>query len=470
MATFSKRTYESWRVKTDAGGRQRSFDSEDEAQAYARELSAAGVTDARVTRFTSTRWQVRIRNKVVPGELTKTFATRAQASEWAKQREGEIAKREFIDYRTADQTTLGDLLRRYDTSVLKDKPDDHPDRSRIRKLLRHPITSFKMSVLQQGDFAQFRDDRLAGGFVEPKRDGVDEPAVWAPVKGSSVNKDLELMSRVIAKARGEWKLHLALNPASGLLAKRVRLTEDDERDRRLLHETSREGLVPVRSRRKRPHEEFELDPETSELLAMSQSEQQLLLRASRYPEWFRPRKKHVTAATLRARQKASKKRRVKARLRSAAKIWSFISFAIETGMRRGEILKLKWEHVIWEPGNGYLMLPGSITKNGQQRMVPLTLRARRILQTRPRGSQLVFDTSVDTIKLGCRRAQERVQILNLRIHDLRHEATSRLFERTNLRAEEIGSVTGHNDPRMLKRYYNKRPHEFVERFQKSFIR
>lgn len=189
-----------------------------------------------------------------------------------------------------------------------------------------------------------------------------------------------------------------------------------------------------------------------------------------YPQWFRPRKKHVTAATLHARQRASKKPRVKARLRAAAKIWSFISFAIETGMRRGEILKLNWEHVIWEPGNGHLMLPGSITKNRQQRMVPLTLRARRILQTRPRTSQLVFDTSVDAIKLGCRRAQERVQILDLRLHDLRHEATSRLFERTNVRAEEIGSVTGHDDPCMLKRYYNKPPHEFVDRFQESFIR
>ena len=41
---------------------------------------------------------------------------------------------------------------------------------------------------------------------------------------------------------------------------------------------------------------------------------------------------------------------------------------------------------------------------------------------------------------------------------------------TTCGAEEIGSVTGHNDSRMLKRYYNKRPHEFVERFQESFIR
>jgi hypothetical protein len=41
---------------------------------------------------------------------------------------------------------------------------------------------------------------------------------------------------------------------------------------------------------------------------------------------------------------------------------------------------------------------------------------------------------------------------------------SRLFENTDLRANEIGHITGHTDPRMLERYYNKRPAELVKRF------
>jgi len=37
-----------------------------------------------------------------------------------------------------------------------------------------------------------------------------------------------------------------------------------------------------------------------------------------------------------------------------------------------------------------------------------------------------------------------------------------------LRANEIGHITGHTDPRMLNRYYNLRPEEFVQRFRESF--
>lgn len=92
----------------------------------------------------------------------------------------------------------------------------------------------------------------------------------------------------------------------------------------------------------------------------------------------------------------------------------------------------------------------------------------RILATQPRCGESVFDTNANTVKLAFRRARERVGSVDLRVHDLRHEGTSRLFEKTDLRANEIGHVTGHTDPRMLERYYNKRPGEFVERFRRSF--
>jgi integrase len=466
MATFTKRTYQAWRVKSEkSGDRQRAFQSEDAALAHARELAGAGFPDAKVVPFTSTSWQVRIRSDVV-GELTKTFKTKAEASQWAKEREGEIAKREYVDYRTADQTTLGELLQRYEATKLSDKPSDHPDRCRVHKLCRHPITKFKMSVIQPSDFSGYRDKRLVGGFVERTESGAE--IKWEPVKGATVNKELELMSRVIAHARKEWHLHLARNPASGPLVARVELTEDDERKRRLHAAVKREHVVATRDRRKSEDEEFEIDPETEELLAMDQTEQQLLLRASRYPEWFRPRKKNVTAATLKARLKVQAKARLKARLRPAAKLWPIISFAIETAMRRGEMLKLRWEHVFIN--EGYMLLPGKICKNRKSRLVPLSLRAKRILKTRPHTSEFVFDTTEDAIKKGFERAKQRVEVLDLRVHDLRHEGTGRLFERTSLRSEEIGHITGHNDPRMLQRYYNLRPEEFVSRFQNSFLK
>jgi len=59
-----------------------------------------------------------------------------------------------------------------------------------------------------------------------------------------VNKELELMSRVIALARREWKLHLAANVASGKLESRVPAEDGDERDRRL-----KEEYVPAEARK-----------------------------------------------------------------------------------------------------------------------------------------------------------------------------------------------------------------------------
>ncbi len=74
---------------------------------------------------------------------------------------------------------------------------------------------------------------------------------------------------------------------------------------------------------------------------MPQSEQQALLRALRYPGWFTERKRLVTAATLKARAKKKLQALPKARLRDKGRHWALVSLAIETAMRRGELLKLR---------------------------------------------------------------------------------------------------------------------------------
>lgn len=115
MASFTKRTYQSWRVKCEGHPeRKRTFSDETEAKAYARELTDEGLKDAKITPYTATGWQARIRSSLLPRPLTKTFAKKAEAVQWAQEREGEIAKRQFVDYGLAERTSLGDLLRKYD--------------------------------------------------------------------------------------------------------------------------------------------------------------------------------------------------------------------------------------------------------------------------------------------------------------------------------------------------------------------
>lgn len=131
-------------------------------------------------------------------------------------------------------------------------------------------------------------------------------------------------------------------------------------------------------------------------------------------------------------------------------IWmgAIVRLAIETAMRQGEILGLKWEDVDLRKNVALLR----DTKNGDRRVVPLSSRAREVLEKLPRHmSGLVFPVDQNAFKMRFRRCCDRAGLEGLRFHDLRHEATSRLFER-GLEMMEVAAITGHKSLSMLKRY------------------
>lgn len=124
-----------------------------------------------------------------------------------------------------------------------------------------------------------------------------------------------------------------------------------------------------------------------------------------------------------------------------------VQFAIETAMRRGEILQLTWDNVNLRARTAFL----PETKNGESRAVPLSEKALAIVQALPRTSDRVFDTTAYALRMAFSRAVKRAGIEDFRFHDLRHEATSRFFEK-GLNMIEVSSITGHKDLQMLKRY------------------
>lgn len=472
MASFFPRKRTEWRVISASQSTQnRIFKSEPAARKYADELRAGGLAAVRVNAQETTAWLVRVRCKGAPN-FSKTFDRRADAEAWAREKEGEIATRQFVDHRSADRTTLGALLLRYERDCLSHLDEHHPDRSRARKLARHAMALLPLSSLARSDIASYRDARLK------------------QVKGTTVLKEIELISRVIHLAKREWGVHLPENPASGQLVTRPKPQPGDERDRRLhdRHSATPKPLEPSHLRGTAGTvSEFVAPAAASGSLdrpeqggwvvadwvlvwmQLPQTEEQVLLRACRYAHWFQPQKANVSAERLRERAwRAARRPSIKARNRRNGRLWAIVSFAVETAMRRGELLKLRWEYVHLE--RGYLDLPGSITKNKKRRLVPLTLRALRILRTQPREGDRVFPITEDTLDQAFVRARQRAASMDLRFHDLRHEATSRLFERTTLRESEIGRVTGHQDPRTLQRYHHTRADDFVERFRASFTR
>lgn len=141
-------------------------------------------------------------------------------------------------------------------------------------------------------------------------------------------------------------------------------------------------------------------------------------------------------------------------------IVSIFDLALETAMRRGEILGLEWECVSFEHRSIQLIE----TKNGTPRGVPLSRRAMEVLMTLKRvaahelgrieelNSGPVFPgLTINAFKLAFTRMVKRSGVENFRFHDLRHEATSRLFEK-GLSQMEVATITGHKDIRMLARY------------------
>ena len=128
-----------------------------------------------------------------------------------------------------------------------------------------------------------------------------------------------------------------------------------------------------------------------------------------------------------------------------------IIIALETGMRLGELLSLTWCNIDTSKRVAYL----PITKNGERRTVPLSSKAINTLNCIPRNNVTprVFWSwaAKDGVANVWRRTCNKANIIDLHFHDLRHEATSRLFER-GLNMIEVSSITGHKTLQMLKRY------------------
>ncbi|MGZ8983094.1 MAG: tyrosine-type recombinase/integrase [Methylotenera sp.] len=134
-----------------------------------------------------------------------------------------------------------------------------------------------------------------------------------------------------------------------------------------------------------------------------------------------------------------------------------IIIALETAMRRGEILSLKWEHINLNKRTAYLPM----TKNGTARTVPLSSKAVDTLRTIPHSIDgRVFPLTHCALHAAFRKACKRAKLDDVHFHDLRHTATTRLAEKLP-NVLELASVTGHKTLQMLKRYYHPRAEDIA---------
>ena len=151
-----------------------------------------------------------------------------------------------------------------------------------------------------------------------------------------------------------------------------------------------------------------------------------------------------------------------ARLLTAAETYGgeigpLIRWAIETAMRRGEIAAMRWEHL--DRKAKVLLIPE--TKSGTPRRVPLSTTAIAVLEALPRHLDgRVWSMRPESISQAFERVSKTSGITGLTFHDLRHEATSRLFEK-GLNPMQVAAITGHKTLQMLKRYTHLRAEDLV---------
>ena len=330
--------------------------------------------------------------------IYRTFDTRQQAQQWAERTEAEITIGAYVDRTEAERTTLNDALERYLRDVVPAKRYPEQERTRIARWQKHELAWRTLASLRGADFAKYRDARRADGRAE-----------------NTIRLELQIVSHVFEIARKEWGFETLTNPL-----KNIRKPSGSR----------------ARDRRLRPGE-FE---------------------------------------TLRGKLAASNNP------------WAPLAFelAIETSLRQGTLFALQWEWIKLE--TRMIEFPpearGADNK-GVPAKLPLSRRAVDVLRAlaalwqrdqlmdaeRSRFGPVdvdpskltgpVFGTSCNAVVMVWKRAVKSEDgFADLRWHDLRHEAASRLFEK-GLHPLEVASITGHRSMQMLKRYTHLNPADLL---------
>src|SRR3989475_1847596 len=141
-------------------------------------------------------------------------------------------------------------------------------------------------------------------------------------------------------------------------------------------------------------------------------------------------------------------------------IRSVVTIALNTGMRRGEILGLQWEHVNFLARTVFI----AKSKTGKTRTIPMNevvFEELKALKQDARAEDCVFSNArtavnIDSIKTGWRNACEDAGLVNLRFHDTRHTFATRL-RANGVHEWDIRDLLGHTSGRMTSVYTHQTP-------------
>jgi integrase len=224
-------------------------------------------------------WQAKVRRKGFPPQ-SQSFATKAQAQEWARFIESAMDLNQHPTNRNAEQTTLADILTRYRDEVLPTHRGAKHELQRVSQLLRHAMSQCTMAQLTPGILAHWRDERLR------------------TVSPGSVLREMTILRGAIKRARDEWGIDLRECPLS-----RVSKPKDrPPRERRVSpaeEQTLYAGCKKARNPYLRPSIEFALETamRQGEIVALEWRHVDLQRQTARLPMTKNGRSRTVPLST-----------------------------------------------------------------------------------------------------------------------------------------------------------------------------
>jgi integrase len=143
--------------------------------------------------------------------------------------------------------------------------------------------------------------------------------------------------------------------------------------------------------------------------------------------------------------------------RATIPMLAVMEFATTSARRESEICRLEWRDNDETTRTGLVRDAKHPTgKDGNHRRFKYTPEAWALVSAQPEISDRIFPYDAKSVGAAFTRACHLLGIQDLRFHDLRHEAISRLFER-GYQIHEVAQFTLHESWNELKRYTNLKP-------------
>ncbi|WP_322035234.1 site-specific integrase [Burkholderia cenocepacia] len=442
------------------------------AEEYCRSLKAQGFKP-KLSRLDN-YYAIRDRSVSRP-EQTLYAHSKAEAETVKARLESEQKQGLFIDYAQGYKNTLADLLVRY----LRDEAPRHKsfevEAYKINALLedaglarqdlaeivaQHPNPHPKVAGMklrkatgarmgQASESSKFIRKPFADIVPDDFTDYIDERC--QEVSPATVDREIDIFSAICNIDIDTWRIHVAKNPMDGVRRPRYY----NERDRRMKGDEEERLLHAARAEDREQSISLRLE----QLMAAERQE------ANGASTVYR-RKQVIKSARQLYMQEAE------STYKHVPLLETFVHFQLMTGARRSETLTLTWSNVDLDIQTAYL----PETKNGRARKLALRSALVDMLRQLPRTSELVFPIGVDGLRKAWLRMCQQAGLTGdneLRVHDLRHEAISRVAEAGSntpggFSLVDLQHFSGHRDVRMLLRYAHLCTQSLAKRLDAAF--